>query len=813
MGRRVVVAVALFNLLAWCASAQTPSADKQLDLAGNIQHPVLQSSVHTALPEQFIWLSMPRGTPAKTEEATPRYFRAHFGVSSMPNVTTLYIAGPEHIRAFINGAAVITADRDSKAKTEPLVAVVSVGKNLRRESNVLAIEARGGSALVVKIVAGGEGVPGEALLTSGANWKASLANPAGWQQPGFDDSKWQAARVVGGIETRLEANSDSEMYRWLGYDGISPFLAHLPVLPEKVTNISEGGGHFENVESLTMPKAASEFEVRLPAGQASGASAQSPSLVMDFGRELDGRIEIASDSAETMRLTSQYGESQEEAEKAPYVGVNEIVIPAHATVHGPKSAFRYVILKFPNSTSAGVAGTTLRFKSIRVDEIYYPVDYRGSFESSDAMLNRIWATGAYTSHLCMQDHIWDAPKRDRMPWMGDLDVSGDVIDTVFADHFLMQKTMDWFVHETGQPVKRDVNGIPGYSAFWVMGEADYYRHIGDKTYLMSIHDSLVSLLDYMTSELSAANLFVNAKKAWPFVDWSPDLQHDTPEARRATQFEFYHAFAEGAWLLNEMGDSANAAKNQTRARSMRDAAQRALLDPKTGTFGTRWQPNAMAVYSGVADEKQTAAIWEKVLSQPSQFMITPYYNYYVISAMAEAGHRREALDWIRKYWGGMIEEGATSFWEAYDPAWPKEDFHANLQADDSKGYFVSLAHGWSSGPTAWLAEQILGVKPAAAGFRDVTIRPDLAGLEWARGSVPTPNGLIRVDYKSANGFDAGIEVPAQVSANVSVPVCAGQNWVTVNGARATGQLSEGGTRVQIRIDRAGSYQVHSDCMR
>ena len=50
-------------------------------------------------------------------------------------------------------------------------------------------------------------------------------------------------------------------------------------------------------------------------------------------------------------------------------------------------------------------------------------------------------------------------------------------------------------------------------------------------------------------------------------------------------------------------------------------------------------------------------------------IISPYYNYYVIRAMAEMGHREEALKWIRQYWGGMVDEGATSFWEAYDPSW------------------------------------------------------------------------------------------------------------------------------------------------
>ena len=75
----------------------------------------------------------------------------------------------------------------------------------------------------------------------------------------------------------------------------------------------------------------------------------------------------------------------------------------------------------------------LTFSAIRLEGIYYPVQYAGSFESSDPLLNRIWETGAYTAHLCMQDGLWDAPKRDRGRWAGDIDVEGRVISTAFGD--------------------------------------------------------------------------------------------------------------------------------------------------------------------------------------------------------------------------------------------------------------------------------------------------------------------------------------------------------------------------------------------
>jgi hypothetical protein len=604
------------------------------------------------------------------------------------------------------------------------------------------------------------------------------------------------------------------MYQWPGYDGISPFLAHLTVPVERIAYSFDGLGRVMNLNAIApsdakenvvnATKTTGEFTVILP--PATATREEYPFILIDLGRESDGRLEIVSDSDAPMKLELQFGESREEAINEPYLGVDSLLIPQHSTAHGPKSAFRYALVRFRSGNSPQ------RFKAIRFDSVYYPVIYQGSFESSDALLNRIWRVGAYTSHLSMQDEIWDAPKRDRAPYGGDLNVSGRVIDTVFADHLLMQRTMDDLVPDAAHHVTGDVNGIPGYSAFWVMDQADYYRHLGDRSYLQSIRRPLTELLDYMQTEFDNRHLFVitNPHSVFPFVDWSPDLNGDTPELRRASTLEFARGFAEGAWLLSELGDTAGAAKYSAEADRIKQAAQKYLVDPATGVFGARWQTNAMAIFSGVASEEQTTAIWEKVLSRPRTFMISPYYNFYVITAMAASGHRKEALDWIREYWGGMVKEGATSFWEGYDPDWSKDNFHENLQSDNGQGYFVSLCHGWSSGPTAWLSEQVLGIQPQGAGFSKVSIRPDLGGLEWARGTEPTPQGPIKIDLRAAGaGLKVELNLPPGVEAEVSLPAPHGATAVQVNGQSVAGRPAENGARLVVELNKLGAYKLES----
>jgi hypothetical protein len=220
----------------------------------------------------------------------------------------------------------------------------------------------------------------------------------------------------------------------------------------------------------------------------------------------------------------------------------------------------------------------------------------------------------------------------------------------------------------------------------------------------------------------------------------------------------------------------------------------------------------MAVLSGTANEDQRAAIWDRVLSsigvsQVSSPTISPYYNYYVISAMSDLGHRTEALNWLRRYWGGMLEEGATSFWESYDLSWPKHNFHTSLQADGTAGYFVSLAHGWSAGPTAWLMEQVLGIKPEAAGFTQVTISPDLIDLDWAKGSEPTPNGPIRISTEKRDGFRMSLDLPPGVEATMLIPVGQQGASLFVNNHQQAATPAENSTRLKFVLKQAGHYEV------
>jgi alpha-L-rhamnosidase len=770
--------------------AQTGVAASTLDPARDASH--LIELPTATLTEQYIWTQP--GNEGESREQHARWLlRTGFSLDAIPEAATLYVAASGDVDVWLNGAHLLAYCDDRTQRPGYTVHALDARFALRVGPNALAIRVRrlhgahhtttdpltlqfvAGRALVVKLLPAGRGVMAKPLLVSDASWhgrvledddQADQMDPQSTSTADYDASSWPQVVSLGTIDGNnafYQWNADAGMYAWPGYVGTSPYLRHYVLRASQIIDMYAGSGLIQNAEQLTQaPRSdGSVFTVRL--SRESNAE-QSPALTLDFGRETAGRIHLRSDSDQPTLVTVSYGESEEEALSQPFLGVRTIYVPPRGEAWGPKSGFRYVRLRFL---------TNARFSAINLDGIAYPVDYKGSFSSSDPQLNRIWETAAYTAHLCMQDGIWDGIKRDRARWAGDL----------------------------------DVNGIAGYSALWIDGVADFYRHTGDHKFLLSLRPGLLALLKTMDGNIGSDGLFAPGPHEHVFVDWSPNLSADTPEARRATDFEYLLAYKQAAWLLDEMGDHGVAAHYAARYQELRARAQERLRNTETHTFGATWQTNAMAVLSGAADQKDYPQLWAHVFSNINDLTsyspaITPYYGYYVLEAMALLGHRAEALQWLCTFWGGMIDEGATSFWEAYDPRWTKKNFHSGLQADGLAGYYVSLAHAWSAGPAAWLAEQVVGIRSTGPGFSTVIIEPELSHLQTVEGSVPTPRGTLHV---RADAKTIMLDLPAGTTATIVVNASSASN-LQVNGVPARNASALAGY-CSIRINRSGHYLI------
>jgi len=747
--------------------------------------PQLQAAIHQASKNQYVWF----GPPAAEGEA--RFFRSQFELGSDPNQATLYVAGPRQATVFLNGKQVMAAaEQRAVWQVAFMGAAADVSGALKPGTNVLAIETQGGSQLAAKIVPAAQGIDVERIAEAGGDWRGATMATSGWQSANFDDHSWGTVTTIGGIEDNplnFEGNMDMELYQWPGYDGISPWLAHV-IVPVKTVLSTSGSIAWSNSGSGGI----NSFTVQMP------SEGPPPSLILDFGDEFNGRLVLVSQTPTAVTVQIRCGESLDELTTNPFLGDQTLVIPANGKATGPKGGYRYAQVTFQAGPEV------IRLADLYSDKIYYPVSHFGSFDSSDELLNRIWELAEKTIQVGMQDHIWDAPKRDRRPYSGDGYVIGGVIGHTFADRALLKKTIDDLRIEAGSS---DVNTISGYDAMWILMLQDYYERYGELSYVQAESTFLKSLLATMEKEIGPDGLFHFPPGAYPFFDWTQDMEPPdiTEGASIGTHLELILGFEQGAWLLQHLGDTSAEYYNQL-ATQLRDSARLAFLDPATNTYGPRWQINAMAILSGTATPDQVSSIWDTVLSQPSQYWVTPFFNYFVLNAMTQAGHRKEALDLVRSYWGGMVTEGANCFWEAYDPSWPKEHFHLYLHADNVEGTWVSLCHGWGAGPVSWLNAEIAGIKPLAPGFSSIMIRPDLFDLTHLKVAEPTPLGIITVDVR-APIFSTIIELPSGMTAQLSVPISAGQKNLAVNGLVVKGTPAEGGTRLIISLEGGAQYTV------
>ena len=112
---------------------------------------------------------------------------------------------------------------------------------------------------------------------------------------------------------------------------------------------------------------------------------------------------------------------------------------------------------------------------------------------------------------------------------------------------------------------------------------------------------------------------------------------------------------------------------------------------------------------------------------------------------------------VRDYWGGMLSQRATTFWEAYDAKQKGKGMYSFYD----RPYGKSLCHAWSAGPAAFLPSEILGLHPVEDGWRRFSVNPKPGKLKWVSAAVPTPFGIITLDLDGENII---LNVPAGTTA-------------------------------------------------
>lgn len=375
------------------------------------------------------------------------------------------------------------------------------------------------------------------------------------------------------------------------------------------------------------------------------------------------------------------------------------------------------------------------FKQVQGVFHYRDLDYIGSFSCSDPRITQIWNVAAYTAHLNMQEYLWDGIKRDRLVWIGDMHTEVNTIMTTFGKQDVVPASLDVVRDET--PIGSWMNGISSYSIWWLMIHYDWYRAYGDLAYLTEQKDYLRDLARVLASCVDQDG--VEHMPEGRFIDWPNNAN---PVA--------IHAGLQGLlkMALDKCDEMLTVLGVDDVAALCRESAER--MKKHVPDCGGSKQAAALLALSGLADPVE---INEKCLKPGGAHGYSTFFGYYLLAAKAMAGDYDGALDDLKAYWGGMLDMGATTFWEDFDLNWMenagrideevpegKIDVHGDYGAYCYIKFRHSLCHGWASGPCPYLTNYVLGIKPLAPNRYE--INPHLGNLEWAEGTYPTANGKV-----------------------------------------------------------------------
>jgi len=458
---------------------------------------------------------------------------------------------------------------------------------------------------------------------------------------------------------------------------------------------------------------------------------KSENRLYDFGRELFGQVLVKSDRKPVIMVGESVTEAMDTLNKNLEQSLEMIRTRDGSWITKNPLALRYV------HTDTSVDS------KITCRALFHPASYQGAFACSDSTLNRIWMSSAYTLRLCMHDFLLDGIKRDRLPWTGDLAMSLLVNAYTFHNAEMVRRTL--VALGRAGINEKDINGIIDYSLWWVIAQDQYQLYFSDATHLNSEWKLIKETLHSLSGRCDASG-FLLPKDSWLFIDWVNQKKWT------ALQILWWWAQESGARLAHRTGDTATESSLKASAEKLKTnliacswSKDKALYlsDPQNPDSISR-HPNFLAVLSGLASQNQFEGIRSMLVKDQAGAVGTPYMAGFENMAIARLGYMQTMLDKVKEYWGAMLKQDATTFWEAYDATQKGNEKYSFY----GRPYAKSLCHAWSAGPAAFMPSEIFGLTPLEDGWRKFTVKPNLGQLQWASVCLPTNYGKITVDVEN-----------------------------------------------------------------
>ena len=540
--------------------------------------------------------------------------------------------------------------------------------------------------------------------------------------------------------------------------------------------------------------------------------------VADTGRNENGFLRVVVDAPAGTRITVSYGELTDVdghvyTENLRSAKCRDVFRCAGG---GPEElAPRFSFRSFRYAQISGLPGPDALVSAERA-VIGTELERTGWFESSDPLLNEIYAAILTSTRANFVEVPTDCPQRDeRLGWMGDAllftplaaytyDVSG--LMSKWFDDVLDARTgrglfTDIAPRPPGRVMFRDREGAPAWADAGVVLPWLIYQRYGDREVLERMYPAMMTWLRAVHAD--------NPDGIWrhgrgrDYGDWvpaGPDTSHDL-----FGTCWLYHSTRTAADVAHVLG-SGDVGWLRERAGVVRDAFADRFLDAGSGRIAAPepvGSPAAARRFApSVAEETQTGYILPLVfglvdgevavrcgqrlaelVGKAGGRLETGFIgSAYLLDALAGSGQTALAGELLRRSefpsLGYMISRGATSIWERWDGLQP-----GGGPACPTMNSFNHYALG---SMFRWAIDGVCGLRPdpGTPAFGAFTFAPAvLAGLDWASFRFASPRGEIRVRW-DRDGQDAvagEVTVPEGTTCTLAATVPSGDQVLSLAG--------------------------------
>jgi alpha-L-rhamnosidase len=727
------------------------------------------------------WTAQPIALADPDRPAQPVLFRRAFTVDRAVRAATLYWSALGVTDASLNGTAVgdlvlspgWTSYRERLVyETSDVTALVREGENAigmmlaggwyTEEYHVLTVPERfygdQPRALAQLVLEFSDGTT--STIATGDDWRAfgdgevvasgiyageqvdARRAPAGWDEPGFDDSAWSPALLAGDPLPQLEAR-------------MAPPVRRIERMPVRTVS-------------------------RTPSGR----------ILLDFGQNLVGRLHVRVSGPAGTTITLRHAEVLDAGELAlrplRLATATDTVTLAGAGVEEFEPRFTFHGFRY-----ADIYGWPGEFDPTAIEAVVLGSDLRrtGWLDTSDATLNRFHENVVWTlrgNYLAVPQ---DCPQRDeRLGWTGDTQLFAPAAEFLFDCHAFLRS---WLRDLTLE--QRRLRGlvplfapdvVPGFTdrgpvAAWGDAIAIVPRVLadssGDPSLLSEFYPGMRAWTELVLSHRDDEALWTSGRQ---LADWlDPNAPPNAPARGRTDTDIVATAYLVRTTLLTariarELGEHGDADRFEAAAEASRRAYIEAFVTPAGRMMCDTQTAYALTIAFDLVDDPELRRrVGDRlafVVRRDGYLIATGLVGTAVIAqALTMAGHldtaerllfQSEAPSWLFP-----VRVGATTVWERWD----------GLRGDGSlnPGAMVSFNHVALGSVAAWLHADIAGLSAAEPGYRRIRIAPHpLRRLTHARAEHLTPYGLAVAGWERVDGrVRVHAEVPANTGADVTLP--------------------------------------------